>query len=88
MEQYHVEISNRFAAFESLDPEVDINRTWETIRDHIRIAAKESVGYYKLKKHKPWFDEQCSKLLDQGKQAKLQWLQNPSEVNGVNQNNI
>jgi hypothetical protein len=32
-EQYHVEISNRFAALEDLDAEVDItsNRAWETI---------------------------------------------------------
>jgi hypothetical protein len=35
-----------------------------------------------LKKHKPWFDEACSKLVDQRKQAKLQWLQDPSEING------
>jgi hypothetical protein len=38
-------------------------------------------GYYELKKHKPWFDERCSKLLDQRKQAKLQWLQDPSKRN-------
>jgi hypothetical protein len=30
-EQYLVEISNRFAASENLDIEVDINRAWETI---------------------------------------------------------
>jgi hypothetical protein len=41
-----------------------------------------------LKKHKPWFDEGCSKLSDQRKQAKLQWLQNSSEINGVNLKNI
>jgi hypothetical protein len=40
------------------------------------------------RKHKPWFDEGCSKLLDQRKQAKLQWLQDPSEVNGDNLNNV
>jgi hypothetical protein len=39
-------------------------------------------------KHKPWFDEGCSKLLDQRKQAKLQWLQDPSEINGDNLNNV
>jgi hypothetical protein len=33
-------------------------------------------------KHKPWFDQACSKLFDQRKQAKLQWLQDPSEING------
>jgi hypothetical protein len=41
-----------------------------------------------LKKHKPWFNEECSKLLDQRKQAKLQWLQDPSEINGDNLNNV
>jgi hypothetical protein len=30
--QYCVEISNRFAVFENLDTEVDINRAWKTER--------------------------------------------------------
>jgi hypothetical protein len=30
-EQCRVEISNRFAALENLDAEVDINRGWKTI---------------------------------------------------------
>jgi hypothetical protein len=34
-----------------------------------------------LRKHKPWFNKGCSKLLDQRKQAKSQWLQDPSEIN-------
>jgi hypothetical protein len=55
IEQHHVEISNRFAALELLDTEVRINRAWETIRENIKISAKESPGY-ELKKHKPWFD--------------------------------
>jgi hypothetical protein len=38
--------------------------------------------------HKSWFDESCSKLFDQRKQAKLQWLQDPSEINGDNLNNL
>jgi hypothetical protein len=41
-----------------------------------------------LQKHEPWFDEGCSKLLGQRKQAKLQWLQVPSEINGDNLNNV
>jgi hypothetical protein len=43
-----------------------------------------------LKKHKPCFDERCPKLLvlDQRKQAKLQWLQDPSEINGDNMNSV
>jgi hypothetical protein len=66
-EQYRVEVSNRFATLEVLDSKVEINNVWETIREVIKISAKESLGYSKLNKHKPWFDERCSKLLDQRK---------------------
>jgi hypothetical protein len=85
-EKYRVEVSNRFAALEDLDAEVEINTVWETIRENINISAKESPGYYELKHDKPWFDEGCSELLDQRKQAKLQFLQNSSEKNGNNRN--
>jgi hypothetical protein len=68
-EQYHVEVSNRFAAFEDLDIEVEINSAWEKILENIKISTEESLGYYELRKHKPWFDKGCSELLDQRKQA-------------------
>jgi 50S ribosomal subunit-associated GTPase HflX len=87
-EQYQVEISNRFTALHNLDDEVDINRAWETMRENIKISAKERLGYYTLKQHNPWFNEGCSGLLAQRKQAKLQWLQDPSKINGDNLNNI
>jgi hypothetical protein len=47
-EQYWVQISNWFAPLENLDDDndVDINRTWETIRENIKISAKESLGYH------------------------------------------
>jgi hypothetical protein len=87
-EQYRVEISNRFVALENLDDDVDINRAWETIRENIKLSPKASLGNHELKKHKPLFDEGCSELLDQRDQAKLQWLQDPSDINGDNLNNI
>jgi hypothetical protein len=34
---------------------VDLNRAWKTIRENIKISAKESLGYYELMQHKPWF---------------------------------
>jgi hypothetical protein len=34
-----------------------VNSALDTISKNIKISAKESVGYYKLKKHKPWFNE-------------------------------
>jgi hypothetical protein len=73
---------------EHLDTEVENYAVRETIRENIKISAEESLGYYELKQHKPWFDKGSSKLLDQRKQAKLQWLQDPSEINGDNLNNV
>jgi hypothetical protein len=87
-EQYRVEVSNRFAALEHLNAEVEINSAGEIIRGTIKISTKESLGYFELKKHKSWFDEGCSKLVDQRNQAKLQWLQVPSEINGDNLSNV
>jgi hypothetical protein len=87
-EKYCVEVSNRFAALEDLDTEVEINTIWVMIRENVNISEKESLGYYELKQHKPWFNEEYSKLLDQRKQAKLEWLQDPSEIKGDNLNNV
>jgi hypothetical protein len=61
-EQFHVEVSNRFAALEDLDKEVEINSPLAMIRENIKISAKESLGYFELKKRKPWFDEGCSEF--------------------------
>jgi hypothetical protein len=61
---------------------------WETSIENIKISAKERLGYFELKKHKLWFGEGCSKLLHQRKQPKLQWLQDPSEINGDNWNKV
>jgi hypothetical protein len=66
----------------NLDTEGDVNKALESIRENIQISAKENLGYYEPKNNKSWFDERCTKLLDQRKQAKLQWLKDPSEING------
>jgi hypothetical protein len=70
--QYQVTIKNKFAALENLDDNDDINRAWETIRQNIRILAKESIALWESKSYKPLFDEDCLKLVDRRKQAKLQ----------------
>jgi hypothetical protein len=66
---------------------VEINGAREMSRENINISAEHSLDYFDLKKHKAWFDE-CSKLIDQTKQAKLQWLHDPSEINGYNVSNV
>jgi len=37
---------------------------------------------------KPWFDKECLDFLDQRKQAKMQWTQDPSRSNVDNLNNV
>jgi hypothetical protein len=53
-----------------------------------KTSAKECIGHCESKSHKPWFDEECSVLFDRRKQAKLQWLQDPSAVNEDNLSNV
>jgi hypothetical protein len=62
-EKYSVEVSNRFAALKASDAEVEINSAWETVRQISKFQPK-SLGYFEMKKHKPWFVEGCSELLD------------------------
>jgi hypothetical protein len=58
------------------------------IRENIKISAKECIGQCEAKHHKPWFEEECLKLVDRRKQAKLQRLQDPSVVNEDNLSNV
>jgi len=73
---------------ENLNDSKDVNRAWEDIKEYIKTSAKESLGLYKLKKHKPLFDEECSLILDQRNQDKMQGLQDPNQTNVRNLNNV
>ena len=73
---------------ENLSDCEDINRVWENIKENIKASAKESLSLFELKQHKPWFDEECLGFLDQRKQAKMQWVQDPSQSNVDNLNNV
>jgi len=71
----------RFAALENLSDGDNINRVWVNIKENIKISAKERLGTYELKQHKPRFDVECLHFLDQMKQAKMQWSQDPDQSN-------
>ena len=86
--QYQIEITNRFAALENLSDSEDINRAWQNMKENIKTSAKESLVSHELKQHKPWFDEECLGFLDQRKQAKMQWMQDPSQSNVDDMNNV
>jgi hypothetical protein len=38
-------------------------RAWESIRENMKASATEGLGYHELKQHKPWSDEECSKIV-------------------------
>jgi len=86
--QYQIEITNRFAALENLNDDEDIIRTWENIKETSKTSVKESLGLHELKQHKSWFDEECLGFLDQRKRAKMHWVQDPSQSNVDNLNNV
>jgi len=86
--QYQVEITNRSVALQNLSDGEDVNRASENIKENIKTSAKDSLGLHELKQHKPCFDEQCLGFLDQRKQAKMQWIQDPSQSTVDNLNNV
>jgi hypothetical protein len=86
--QYRIEIKNRFAALENVSYDEDINRAWGSIKENIETSAQDGLGPHEMKQHKPWFDEECLGILDQRKQAKMQWIQDPSQSNVDNLNNV
>jgi hypothetical protein len=77
-----------FAALEKLDNDRDINRAWENIKEIIKTSGKESLGLHKWEQHKPSFDEECLGTLDRRKEAKMQWMMDPSESNVENLNKV
>jgi hypothetical protein len=83
-----IKITKRFALFQNLNVDKDINRAWENVKENIKTSAKKSLGLHELKQHKPWFDKECLGFLDQRKQAKMQWIQDPSRSNVDNPNNV
>ena len=50
-------------------------------KENVRTSAKENLGLYVLKQHKLCFDKECLCRLDQRKDAKKQWLQDPNQRN-------
>ena len=86
--QYQIEFTNRSAALENLSDGEDINKAWENITKNIKTSAKVSLGLHELKQQKLWFDEECLGFLDQKKQATMQWVQDPSQSNVDNLNNV
>jgi hypothetical protein len=86
--QYRIKISNRFGDLENLSDREDMNKDSENDKKNIKIKATGSLGLYKLKQHKARFEEECLRFLEQRRQAKMHWLQDPNQSNVDNLNNV
>jgi hypothetical protein len=86
--QYQIKISNRYAALGNLNDSKDTTRALKNLKVNIKTSDNEILGLYKLKLHKPWFDKECLGFLDQRKQAKVKWLQDPNLSNVHDLNNV
>ena len=73
---------------QDLSDSEDINRAWENFKENIKTSAKEGLGLLELKQHKPWSDQEYLGYIDQRKKAKIQRLQDPSQSNVGNPNNV
>ena len=73
---------------ENLNGDENVNRAWENIKENNKTSARESLGLYEWKQHKPYFDKECVDFLHQRKQAKMQWIHDPSQRNVDNLNNV
>src|SRR5215510_13547957 len=86
--QYQIEITSRFPALENVSDDEDINSAWESVKETIKTSAKGSLGLQVLKQHKPWFDEEFLGILDDRKQAKMQWIHDSNQSNVDNLKNV
>ena len=57
------------------------------VKENVKTSTKDSLGLHEQKEHEPWFDDGCLDFVDQRKQAKMQWVQDPSQCNVDNLNN-
>ena len=87
-EKYRIEIRNRFSALENLIRDKNVNRAWENIKENIKTSAKESQVLHEWKQHNPWLHKECVDFLDLRKQAKMQWIQDPSQSSVDNLKNV
>jgi hypothetical protein len=68
-QKYQVIITEKFAAMENLDDNLDINRAWGNIRENIKILAQENLGYCETRHCKSWFDEEYTILVRRRKEV-------------------
>jgi hypothetical protein len=66
----------------------DINRAWDNIRENIKILAQESLVIVNQSVINRGLMRNVQNWLIKGSRLKLQWFQDPSEVNEDNLNDV
>ena len=56
---------------EKLNDSKNMNTAWENIKGNTKISDNEFLGKLERKACEMWFDEECSQLTHQRKQAEL-----------------
>src|SRR5215469_10874590 len=59
----------------------------KTLKTISKLQLKRAC-LHEWKQHKLWIDKECADILDQKKQAKMQWIRDPSRSNVDDLNNI
>ena len=78
----------KFSKLEQYSSSIECCNKKRSVTQTIKTSAKESLGLHVLKQHKPWFDRECLDFLDRRKQAKMQWIKDPSRGSVDNLNNV
>jgi hypothetical protein len=61
---------------ENLKDVKDVNRKQKKHLKNIKTTAKENLALYELKQHDPWFDEKCSRFVDERSRIKCSGYRN------------
>ena len=78
--EYQLNLSNRFAILDQLEEENEeenVQITWNDIKNGIREAAEDTVGFREQTNRNAWFDDECWRAIDQRKKAQQKCLQSP-----------
>ncbi|KYN34991.1 hypothetical protein ALC56_10679, partial [Trachymyrmex septentrionalis] len=74
--KYAAEVTNRLAASKEINESDDntVDKHWENVRDAIVKSAEATIGFCNRNKNKPWFDEECVKIIKVRNAARITWL--------------
>ncbi|PSN40818.1 hypothetical protein C0J52_15311 [Blattella germanica] len=68
-----------------LEYQIKITNGFETLEcseeNTIKLSTSESVGHFKKRQSRKWFDDECVDMVHKRKLAKMNWMREPNEQN-------